>query len=212
MMGRLTSPQYLALLMGGAAVIGTVMILAVFLLQKSLGRSVKPDKPKTSPLKVEDESAFTLATVKSVVTQLKTEQQTLQEDLRAAERRADLGARHLEIIAGQFHQGLIIFDLHGYIAFSNPQVRTMLAIDTWSRRRYTDIFKDFLPLPELITGCFETGTEIRAKMLEFQGQDGIKRWVEASLFPSRNSTGQIESVVCIFRDVPPPAPAAAPAS
>ena len=38
MMARLTSPQYMVLLIGGAAVIGTVMILAVFLLQRSLGR------------------------------------------------------------------------------------------------------------------------------------------------------------------------------
>lgn len=212
MMGRLTSPQYMALLIGGAAVIGTIMILAVFLLQRSLGRSVKRDQPKTSPLKVEDEAAFTLATVKSVVTQLKTEQQTLQEDLRAAERRADSGARHLEIVTGQIQQGVIIFDLQGYIAFSNPQVRTMLAIDTWSRRRYPEIFKEFLPLPELIAESFETGIDVRTKMLEFQGQDGSKRLIEYSLCPSRNGTGQVESVVCFFREAPPPASSSAPSS
>ena len=91
---------------------------------------------------MEDEAAFTLATVKAVVTQLKTEQKTMQEKLGAAERRADENARQFELLAREIHQGLIIFDPQGYIAFSNPLVRTMLAMDTWSRRRYAEIFND----------------------------------------------------------------------
>src|ERR1035438_7213393 len=141
-MGKLLSTQNLLLLVGGAALIGTVLTLAVFLLQRSFGRSSKSDKPRPPKLRVEDEAAFTLTTIKSVVTQLKADQKESQEKLLAAERRADENTRKFEIIAREIEHGLTVFDAQGYISFSNPLVRTMLNVDMWSRRRYPEIFKD----------------------------------------------------------------------
>jgi PAS domain-containing protein len=206
--GKLLSTQNLLLLVGGAALIGTFLTLAVFLLQKSFGRTSKTDKPRPPRITVEDEAAFTLTTIKSVVTQLKTNQNELEEKLLAAERRADENARKFELISREVDYGLIVFDVQGYVSFSNPLVCTMLNVDTWSRRRYLEIFKDTPPLSELVGSCFEAGIEARQNPVEVQISDGTRRGVAASILPTRNSSGALEYVLCIFREVKSPAPEA----
>ena len=86
----------------------------------------------------------------------------------------------------------------------SPQ-NTLLSIDTWSRRRYSEIFKELAPLPELIAACFETGTEIRKKPLELSSGNGRQLRVELSVFPIRNPSGELESVTCLFRELTPQA-------
>jgi PAS domain-containing protein len=207
-MGKLLSTQNLLLLVGGAALIGTVLTLAVFLLQRSFGRALKPDKTRSPKISVEDEAAFTLTTIKSVVTQLKAEQKELQEKLLAEERRADQNARKFELIAREIEHGLIVFDAQGYLSFSNPLVRTMLNVDAWSRRRYPEIFKNIPPLPEFIGSCFEAGSETRQTPIAFQVLDGTRRKVDASILPTRSGSGALEFVICIFREAKPPSPEA----
>jgi PAS domain-containing protein len=202
-MGKLLSTRNLLLLVGGAALIAIVLTLAVFLLPRSFGRRAKSDKPRPPRIPVENEATFTLAAIKSVVTQLKAEQKELQEKLLAEERRADQNAHKFELIAREIEHGLIVFDAQGYISFSNPLVRTMLNVDTWSRRRYAEIFKDIPPLPELIGSCFEAGSETRQNPIAFQVLDGTRREVDASILPTRNSSGALEFVICIFREMKP---------
>ena len=114
---------------------------------------MKPDEPKPAKVRVEDEAAFTLATVKAVITQLKADQKATQEKLVAAERRAEENARKFELLAREIDYGLMIFDAEGFITFSNPLVRKVLAVDTWSRRRYGEIFHDIPDLSKLIGEC-----------------------------------------------------------
>ena len=94
-------------------------------------------------------------------------------------------ARKFELLAREIDLGLISFDAQGYISFSNPLVRKMLAIDTWSRRRYAEIFHDIPALSGLIENGFETGTEVKRQAIEFQGLDGSKRRIEVSVLPTR---------------------------
>lgn len=200
------SPQTLGFLLGVVVSIGAILCLAVFLLQKNLGRKSKADKPKHRDIRPEDEAAFTLATIKSVVTQLKAEQKTLQEQLAAADRNAEATTRKLELLAREIEQGLIVFDAQGYIALSNPQARKLLAVDTWSRRRYSEIFQEIEGLPDLVQRCFEDGTERSEKSIHIQAQDGTTREIQATVLPSRDRMGALESVICLFREaVSPPA-------
>ena len=71
-------------------------------------------------MRLEDEAAFTLATMKAVITQLKTDQKATQEKLVAAERRAEEKARKFEILAREIDLGLIIFDAAGLYIFLQP--------------------------------------------------------------------------------------------
>jgi PAS domain-containing protein len=205
---KLLSPQSLILLVGGAMLFGSALTLGVYLLQRSFSRTLKPDKPRPARVRAADEAAFTLATIRAVVTQLKADQKATQEKLVLAERRAEENARKFEILAREIDYGLMIFDAEGYISFSNPPVRKILAVDTWSRRRYPEILSDLAPLSELLGECFATGTEVRKKRVEFQGSDGSKRRVEVSVSPSRDRTGAMEVVACVFRELAPPTPGA----
>jgi PAS domain-containing protein len=204
------NPQHLILLFGGAVLVISIVLLAVYFLQKSLGRSLKAGEPKAAKVRVEDEAAFGLATLKAVITQLKADQKAAQEKLVVAERRAEESARKFELLAREIEYGLIVFDTEGFITFSNPLVRQLLAVDTWSRRRYGEIFQNNSPLSQLIAACFETGTETRKKTVEVQGDDESKRRVEVSVLPTRDRSGAMEVVACIFREVPPPVPAGSP--
>ncbi len=200
------SPQTLVFLLGVVAGTGAILCLAVFLLQKTLGRKSKSDNPKPLKIRPEDEAAFTLTTIKSVVTQLKAEQKTLQEQLAAAERNAEATTRKLELLAREIEQGLIVFDAQGYIALSNPQARKMLAVDTWSRRRYSEIFEGIEGLPDLVQHCGDDGTERGEISIAVQNQDGTSRQIQAIALPSRDRMGALESVICVFREViSPPA-------
>jgi len=207
-MDKLLSPQTLILLVGGALLFGTALTLGVYLLQRSLNRSLKSKKTRPARVRVEDEAAFTLATIRTVVTQLKGDLKATQENLVAAERHAEENARKFELLAREIDSGLMVFDAAGFISFSNPSVRKILGVDTWSRRRYAEIFNDMTPLSELIGACFATGTEVRKKFVEFQGPDGSKRWVEVSVLPTRDRTGALEVVACVFRELVSLAPEA----
>ncbi len=207
-MNQLLAPQNLILLVGGAVVFGGILTVGVYLLQRSFSRGLRTDKPRHAKIRLEDEAAFTLATIKSVVTQLKTGQKATEEKLAAADRRAEEKARQFEILAREIDLGLIIFDAQGYISFSNLLVRKRLGIDTWSRRRYAEIFHDIPALSTLLESGFETGMEVKRQAIEFQVLDGSKRFVEVSVFPTEDRSGARESVICIFRDVALPSPGA----
>ncbi|HXW16026.1 MAG TPA: PAS domain-containing protein [Terriglobia bacterium] len=207
-MDQLLTPQNLILLVGGGVLFGGMLTLGAYLLQRSFGRGLKTDKPRHAKIRLEDEAAFTLATIKSVVTQLKADQKATGEKLAAAERRAEEKARQFELLAREMDLGLVIFDAQGYISFSNALVRKILGIDTWSRRRYTEIFHDIPALSALIGNGSETGTEVRKRALKFPGLDGRKRLVETSALPTQDRSGARESVVCVFREVAPPSPKA----
>lgn len=198
------SPQHLLWLFGGAALIFAVLLVAVYRLQKSFTRGLKPeaDAPQEE-LRVKDEAAFTLGAVKGVITQLKEEQSANQEKLLAAERRADENARKFDLLAREVDFGFLIFDAEGFIAFSNPQVRKVLAVDTWSRRRYNEIFNHLPEVTEFIARCFDTGTEGRKKLFEFPGWSEGTTQVEVSVLPSRDPFGKLQMVACVFREKGP---------
>jgi len=207
-MNPLLNSQHLILLFGGAVLVIIVLIMSVYLLQKTLGRALKPGESKPARVRVEDEAAFTLATVQGVITQLKTDQKATQERLVAAERRGEQYAHKFELLAREIDYGLLIFDAGGYVTFSNPLVRRLLAVDTWSRRRYGEIFQDIPELSQLIGECFEAGAETRKKPVQFQGSDGTERHVEVTVLPTRDRAGAMEVVACIFRELVPPTPGA----
>jgi PAS domain-containing protein len=202
------NPQQMILLFGGAVVVICVLILGVYLLQKAIGRTLKQEEPKPPKVRVDDEAAFTLATVKGVIAQLKADQKVTQEKLLAAERRAEENTRKFELLAREIDYGLMIFDAEGFITFSNPLVRKVLAVDIWSRRRYAEIFHDLPELSKLIGECVETGTEVRKRIVEFQGSDRSRRRMEVSVMTTRDRSGATEVVACVFRDLAPPAPEA----
>jgi PAS domain-containing protein len=199
--------QQMILLAGVAVLVIVVLIMAVYLLQKTLGRGLKSDESTPTRVRLEGDAGFALTTVQGVIAELKSDQKATQEKLVAAERRADENAHKFELLARELDCGLMIFDPAGYVTFSNPLARQLLAVDTWARRRYGEILQDISELSQIIGECFDLGTETRKKPIQFQGADGTERHVEVSVLPTRDRAGAVEVVACIVRDRPPSPPA-----
>jgi len=197
------APQQLIVLFGGVLIALIVVTLGVFLFQKSLSRKLSANESTTPNVRFQDENAFTLTTVKAVVSQLKADQTAMQEKLTLAERSAQESLRRFELVAREFEHGLMIFDAQGFITFSNPIIRKILGVDTWSRRRYGEIFSEIPAFTELIGNAVQTGTETRNSLFEFRGSDGTGRQIDVSVVPIRDRMGAVAFVACIFRPAPP---------
>jgi PAS domain-containing protein len=151
-------------------------------------------------VRVENEAAFTLAALQAVIAEVKNELKTAQERLSAAERRADQDARKFEFIAREVDEGLMVFDREGFITVSNAHVSNLLAVDTRSRRRYSEILESIPRLVEMIGASLEAAVEIRREKVEYQNWEGSKRAMEVSVFPIRDKRGETEAVACLFRE------------
>jgi PAS domain-containing protein len=190
----------LTFLVGAAVAVAALLGGAAYALHKSICQTLKPDDLKPPRVRVEDETAFTLATLQGVIIQLKREQKTAQEKLLATDLRAEENTRKFELIAREINQGLMIFDRQGFVTFANAHAREVLAADTRSRRRYAEVLQAVPKFVELVGGCLETGSETRDEKIEYQTGDEPTRLIEVSTLPIRDRTGTIEAVVCLVRE------------
>jgi PAS domain-containing protein len=197
----------LTFLIGGAMVVALVLIVAIYALHKSIRGTLKPDDFKPPRVRVDDETAFTLATMQAVIVQLKDEQKATQAKLAAAEQRGEENARKIALLAQEMDQGLMVFDRQGFLTQANAPARELLGPDTWSRRRYAELFQSIPKLAELVQTCLETGAEIRKQTVEHQTGDEGTRAIAVSLLPVRDRSGSTEGVVCLLREASsPPTP------
>jgi len=193
--------QHLAFLIGSGLVLAVIALLAISLVHKTLRQRFEAEDLNPPKVRLADESAFTLATMQAVIAQLKNEQKANQEKLAIAEQRADQNARQFELIAREVDQGLMVFDREGFITFANARVRKALAVDTWSRRRYGEIFASIPKLVELIAASLDAAVETRNEKVPYQSWDESTQAMEVSVFPVRDRSGETEGVACLFREV-----------
>jgi PAS domain-containing protein len=192
----------LTFLIGGAVVVALVLIGAFYALHKSIRGTLKPEEFKAPRVRAENETAFTLATMQAVISQLKDEQRATQARLTAAEQRAEQNARKAALLVQEMDQGLMIFDSQGFLIQSNALARELLGPDAWSRRRYAELFQSIPELIELVRTCLETGAETRKQTVECQPRDGSARATAVSVLPVRDRSGSTEAVICWLREVP----------
>jgi len=101
----------------------------------------------------------------------------------------------------------MVFDRQGFLTQANAPARELLGPDTWSRRRYAELFQSIPKLAELVQTCLETGAEIRKQTVEHQTGDEGTRAIAVSLLPVRDRSGSTEGVVCLLREASsPPTP------
>jgi PAS domain-containing protein len=203
-MTRHLSVSQLTLLVVGIFLIGGLLILLIYVLHKAFQRQREAGGSKRNSSRPPDEAAFAMATMQSVIAGLRAREKELREQLHDAEQRAEAGARTLESVIRDLPLGLMIFNRDGFIALSNSAVRALLGIDTWSRRRYTEILGAESQLTAWIRECLETGRTQR-ESLEYVTPRGETRNLGVFLSPCRGRDGQVESAVCVvtnLEDIP----------
>ena len=176
-----------------------ILLLALYLLHKWMRQTLKPDDLQPGRVRVDDETAFPIAAMQAVIMQLKAAEKATLEKLTRAEQRADQNARQTELIAREIDQAMVIFEGTGFMAHASARVRDLLGIDTWSHRRYTEVFEGFPKLVEMVEGCRSAGAEFRNATVEFQNRDDTPKEIVVSVLPVRDRAGATEAVVCLFR-------------
>jgi len=160
----------------------------------------KPDLGSNSP-RVENETTFAMAAMQGVIAKMKAQEKELTDLRRAAEQRAREAARLNENIIREMPSGLMVFNRDGFISSANPAVRTMLGVDTWSRRRYPEILGSTSRLATHIRECLETGKTTTRETIEYATPAGEMRFLGMSLSPFHGNSGEVEGAVCLLSDL-----------
>ena len=198
---RLNTQQVIFVL-GTALAIGAVLILVIAILLRSLRKERKEMNISPSAPRATDNSVFLISSLQAVVAGLKAREKELETQLRDAETRAEVSQRTLETIVRATPQGLMIFDVAGTLSNANHAARNMLNLDTWARRRYTDLFAPDSSLTLAIRACLENPTAPKSSRARYTPSEAAARAFDVSLFPFVGRGGQTAGVVCIFALVP----------
>jgi PAS domain-containing protein len=173
-----------------------LFILLVYTLHKAFQRQRKhadwrPIRPRPG-----DATAFAAAAMQGVIARMKAREKELNDLLREAEQRGETSSRTLETIAREFPTGLMVFNREGFLALANPAVRTLLGIDTWSRRRYIEILGAESAIAGLLHECLENGRNCRDQGVDVSTPRGGTQTLSLSVSSWQGRSGQLEGIVC----------------
>jgi PAS domain-containing protein len=191
----------LSLLLAGTLLIGAMAVVAIYAIHRIVRR--QREQPRRSPMRTAGETGFALAALQGALAEMKAQQVQLAESLRRADQKAAASARLLELVAREMSAGLMVLDREGFLLQANPALRALLRIDTWSRRRYPEIFGADSSLTHCLRECLETGRIFRREIIEWRTAAGEAKLLQLTLSPWRAQTGQIEGAVCLLTPSPP---------
>jgi PAS domain S-box-containing protein len=195
------SLSQLTLLIGGAVVLGGLLVFMVYLVHKSFKerRESRTFAPTTERLP--DEASFATAALQGVIATMKAQEKELVELRHAADRRARESARLSENVLREMPNGLMAFNREGFLTAANPAVRKLLGIDTWSRRRYPEILGRESALTRRLEECLEAGKTVAQETLEYRTPAGETRVLGLSLSPLHASNGELDGALCLLSDL-----------
>jgi signal transduction histidine kinase len=200
-MPRNLTPQQVVLFLGMGLVIAGVLVFIIYTLHKALRRQRAEMDFKPSATKMND-SAFMVASMQGIVTKMKVRETELESLLREAEQRAETSTRMLEALVREMPAGRVIFDREGFLTMAKQPARTLLEADTWSRRRYPEVFTARSILVTLIEDCLEKGRNFRRELLNYTSLSGRTQSVEVSLSPFHGRSGQLAGAICLIAPIP----------
>lgn len=194
--------QQVIFVLGTAFAIGGVLILVIAVLLRALRKERKQMSMSPSAPRATDDSVFLISSLQALVAGLKAREKELESRLRDAETRAEVSQRTLETIVRATPQGLMIFDVAGTLSIANQAARNMLNLDTWSRRRYTDLFAPDSPLTLALRACLENSAAPKSSRARYTSSEAAARAFDVGLHPFLGRSGQTAGVVCIFTLAP----------
>lgn len=203
-MSQMTGPQSkagMALLAGTFLVALAAIGVAVFFVHKLFQEQREETNLSPKSPRIEDDNSFAMAAMQGVIARMKEQEKELNELRRAAEQRARESARISENIIREMPSGLMVFNREGFITAANPAVRTMLGVDTWSRRRYPEILGPHSNLAAHIRECLATGKTSTRETIEFLTPRGDVRLLGMSLSSFHGAGGELEGAVCLLSDL-----------
>ncbi len=183
--------------------LGGILLLVVYAIHKAVHRARQADPLKSKSSPTDNEATFMIATMQAVIAGLKEQQKELVERNRAAEQRAQQCEQISEIISREMPTGLMIFDRKGFLTQANPSARELLRIDTWVRRRYSEILGPQSILTARVQAGLEAGRTTRWEAIDMSAAAGKARVLKIFLCPYYARSGEIDGVVCLVTEPTP---------
>ena len=197
---HLSKPR-LSLLIGSSLMLAGLLGVGFYILHKVFQQQrTELDLNSKSP-RVENDATFAMATMQGVIAKMKEQERELTGLRVAAEQRARESSRISENIIREMPSGLMVFNREGFITAANPAVRTLLGVDTWSRRRYLEILGPESGLAAHIRECLETGKTTTRETIEYTTPRGDVRFLGMSLSPFHGPGGEVAGAVCLLSDL-----------
>jgi PAS domain S-box-containing protein len=191
----------LSLLVGGAVVLGGLLVFMVYLVHKSFKEQREEREFKPQAVRLPDENTFATAALQGVIATMKAQEKELVELRQAAERRARESIRLSENVLREMPNALLVFNREGFLTTSNPAVRKLLRVDTWARRRYPEILGQDSALAARIRECLETGRTVPQETTDYRTSAGQALTLGLSLSPLHAPNGEVEGAVCLLTDL-----------
>jgi len=195
---HLTASQ-LTLVLGIAVAVGAVLILIIYLLHKTIRRQLRGEKWRPRTPRAENSEAFMLAGLQALIASLREEQKKTSDLLRASELRSEESAARVDLIAREIEEGLLLFDRQGFIGLANPAVRTLLSIDTWSRRRFQEVLGPGSELARRIATCLADGGVTRREEVDYRTPRGNDLRLVVTIVPLMGRGGEISGALCLIK-------------
>lgn len=197
MTGHLSSSQ-VSLLLGMALVVFGGLVVLVVILHRAFAKGRQEEALKAKSPREIDQAAFAMATMQGVITTLKRQQKELEEQKREAERQAEESSRLNQIITREVPTGVMVFDKEGFLVMANPAARALLGIDSWSRRRYSEVLGAESKLVARIRKSLESGETVPWQSLEVRTSQGVSETLKVFLSPFSKSDAGADGIVCLL--------------
>ncbi len=195
------SISQLTLLVGGAVIIGGLLIFLIYITHKMFKDRRKADDFTPKSPRPQDDATFAMATMQGVITRMKEQEKELVELRQAADKRAHETAQISENVIREMPTALMVFNREGFISTANPAVRALLGVDTWSRRRYPEILGRDSKLARYVQECLDESRTLAQQTVEYTTPAGLVRVVGVSLAPYHSPSGEVEGAICLLTDL-----------
>lgn len=155
------------------------------------------------PIKGRDEAEFVLETFQSVISQLQSQQRTLEALSAQASERADSAQKFSERIVASVPSGLIAFDAHGQATMVNAPARALLETNGEAEGQHVDELLSKTPdLAEMVDSCLRTGELFRREEVITTSQAGELRRLGVTVAPIDPITEQgTRGALCLLTDI-----------
>ena len=155
------------------------------------------------PIKGQDEAEFVLETFQSVISQLQSQQRTLETLSAQASERADSAQMFSERIVASVPSGLIAFDAQGQATMVNAPAHALIEANGKAEGQHLDVLLRKTPdLAAMVDSCLRTGELFRREEVTTTNKTGQLRRLGVTVAPIDPITEHgTRGALCLLTDI-----------
>ena len=187
----------------------SVFIVGVWFIRR-LRKEMVADLSSPTP-RVDNAPAFAVATLQSVIQQLKDKEEELQRLRQAEQERAAATQNIAAAVLTNLETGVVVFNAAGLAQQANPAAREILGYATISGMHARDLFRGISALrsrdgeapgalAEALSRALSDASVFRALDAEYATPAGQRRNLAITIAPALGAGGECYGAVCLVSD------------